>query len=366
MKKTLIIFILISITAIILKYCLSNYEINYKVAGYNIKTTYKNQRYYFELSGKYTYNFDIYKNRTIKKPIIKQIKTINGNDFECIYPVINDLETYPLCTLEGEITDYHLIDDEQLNYYKKESIIIDKTNSTFDYYNNLDQNTYIALWNYKGYIIMNGKDYTNIELFEKDKYDNTLSHQIENKIYMPNYNQEHEYNELIELDIKAQTKNIIKLEYEIDYDSYIVGNIKNKLYIFDNKYDVLYEIDIKKQKTIIKSNNEKGYTKYSDGEFVPCSKIEYKINKIKYEKTKDSHYKYETKEGLYKTINENKNIKTKISNDEVLIQNEYQNELYYINNNYLYRYTPLKGSEKILFFFELNFNKDKTIYIYNE
>ena len=40
---------------------------------------------------------------------------------------------------------------------------------------------------------MHNNTYKYIELFKKDKYDNTLAYMIDNTIYMANYEEEHEY-----------------------------------------------------------------------------------------------------------------------------------------------------------------------------
>ena len=44
---------------------------------------------------------------------------------------------------------------------------------------------------------------------------------------------------------------------------------------------MLYELNLKNSKLTVIGNAEKGFTKYKDGEWVTCSKTEYKINKFK-------------------------------------------------------------------------------------
>ena len=150
----------------------------------------------------------------------------------------------------------------------------------------------------------------------------------------------------------------------LDFDSYIVGNIKNKLYLFDNKYSILYEIDVKKEKTKIFGNNELGFTKYVDGEFVSCSKTEYKIDKIKFN-NKTSNYEYSVY-GMFKSINENTNLKQRINNNSVKIYHENYNDIYYLYNDNFYKYSPLKGSQMIFYNYELQFNNENTIFVYNK
>ena len=66
-------------------------------------------------------------------------------------------------------------------------------------------------------------------------------------------------------------------------------------------------------------------------------KINEKVNdKIKYNKFV-SIYKYKNNNGLYKTIKDNEGIIQKISNDEVIILGEYDNVLYYLLKNKVYK-----------------------------
>lgn len=362
MKKILIIFILILNSLIIIKYFTSNYTLEYKVNNHSIKSTYKDGRFYYEIDNKY--NFDVYEKRKLKKTFITKINEIEAGDYECIYPIIENTKTYPLCIKDGTQIDYNLIDNEEVNKYKSTPYTSDKTKSNFIYNNNLGKNTYIALWNYKGYTIMNDNNYENVELLKKDRYDNSLSYMIDNIVYMPDYNKEHEFTRLIALDIITKSIKYIDLNYKIDYDAYVVGSIKNNLYIFDNKHSVLYEINVKNKNMSIKSSNEIGYVKYENGEFTSCSKSEYKVNKIKYN-LNSSIYEYKFDNVLYKRVLDNKNINTIIINEDVSIIHEYKNNLFYVYKDALYMYSPIETKE-IFYSFELNFNKDNTIFIYNK
>ncbi len=365
MRKLLMYSLLIFIILIITKYAFSNYTISYKLNNYEIKEVYKNKRFYFEIKDENNkvYNFDIYSKRKFFKTKISKIKVIQDETFKCIYPVINKLNTYPLCYSNNEFIDYNLIDSPLLLEYKNETINVDKANKDFIYYNNLSNDEYIALWNYKGYIIMNGKSYQNVELFKKDKYDNSLAYLLNDTIYMANNDEEHEYTSLVTINLTTLNKDKIDLGYTIDFDSYIVGNIRNNLYIFDNKYAVLYEINTKNKKVKIIANNEKGYVKYVNGEFVSCSKNEYKVNKIKFN-TNDSKYKYTLNNGTYKAINENKKLLQKINNNDINIIKEKDNKIYYNFEDNFYIYEPFNGNNLIFYNYELTFNSDNTMFVY--
>ena len=366
MKKTLLYSILLVIVLIFAKYYLSSYSISYKVNNYNIKTVYKNKRFYYEINdGTHLYNFDVYSKRKLSKSKITSIKKIEDEEktFICIYPMIKNIKTYPLCYKDNEFIDYNLIDSPLLEEYREINVNVDKPNKDFVYYNTLNSNEYAALWNYKGYIVMNGNSYKNIELFKKDKYDNSLAYMIGSTIYMANNDEEHEYSSLISFDLVTLSYETINLGYNIDFDSYIVGNVKKNLYIFDNKYSVLYEINTKNYKVNIIGNNEKGFVKYENGEFVNCSKTVYKVDKIKFN-NKESIYTYTTNNGVYKNIKDNNKINQKINNNDISVINEYKNKLFYSFEDYFYYYIPSYGNSRIFYSYELTFNSDNTIFMY--
>lgn len=366
MKKLLIVSLNVLVILILSKYLFASYKISYKLNNYSISTNYKNNRYYFEIEDnkKRKFNFDMYHKRTLSKVKISQITEIKGDDFLCIYPTIKGYKTYPLCYKNNELVDYNLIDSNLLNKYKN-NYKDEEIEKDFVYYNSLNDNTFIALWNYKGYIVMNGKSYQKVELFEKDRYNNELSYQLNNKIYMPNYDMEHEFSEIVVLNIKDLTKKTIKLEYNIDYDSYVVGSVKNMIYIYDNKHSILYEIDTKKDRVNIVGSNKKGYTMYKNNEFVSCSKTLYSVKKIKYNDINiNSNYKYVLEDGTYKEYKDNLKIKTKIFENKINILKQYKNELYYLEKDTLFIYKPETGSKKVFYNYELEFNSNNSTFIY--
>ena len=367
MKKKLIYSIIICLVLILCKYYFSDYEIEYKLNNYDIKVKYAKKRFYYEIKeGKYHYNFDFYKVRSFNKTRINKIDEISGDNFKCIYFKIKDVDTYPLCYENETFTDYNLIDSELLEEYKEEKIIIDKTKNDFSYNNNLTDDEYIALWNYKGYILMNGKEYENINIFDKDRYDNSLSYLYKNVIYMADYNSEYEYNKIYYFNLLTKEVNSFELGYTLDFDSYFVGSVGKYIYLFDNKNSILYEINSKTKKVKIKSNNETGYVKYENGEFVSCSKTEYKNDKIKFD-VNNSIYNYELKDNMvYKSINDNNKIKQLLSRDSIKIVSEYKNEMYYYLGEKFYKYVPNKGSEEIFYNYELNFNDSNTMFVYHK
>jgi hypothetical protein len=212
---------------------------------------------------------------------------------------------------------------------------------------------------------MNGKEYENINIFDKDRYDNSLSYLYKNTIYMADDNSEYEFKKIYYFNLLNGDFDSFDLEYTIDFDSYFVGSVNKNIYIFDNKNSILYELNTSNKKMKIKCNNETGFVKYENGEFVTCSKVEYKVDKIKYD-VNNSIYKYSKNNGsTYKSIDKSKN-KQLIHNEEINIVNEYRNEIYYYLGEKFYKYTPENGSEEIFYNYELNFNDSNTIFVYHK
>ena len=102
---------------------------------------------------------------------------------------------------------------------------------------------------------------------------------------------------------------------------------------------------------------------YNGEEFVKCSKSEYKVDRIKYNKD-TSIYNYTFDNGIYKTIEDNSKLKQLIHNSEIKIEKENRNKIYYVLDDNFYMYTPENGSEIIFYNYELSFNNKNTIFVY--
>jgi hypothetical protein len=116
MKKKISMVFIFLLLIIVVKYFTSNYEINYKIDNHKVKTVYKDKRYYITIDDKY--DFDVLSKRGLSKLKIKKIIEIDDDNLKCVYPVIKNIKTNPLCYYNDIYTDYNLIDNELLNEYK--------------------------------------------------------------------------------------------------------------------------------------------------------------------------------------------------------------------------------------------------------
>ncbi len=362
MKKNIFMVFLLLIIVIFIKYFLSGYIIEYELKNYNVEISYSEKKFYVEIDNKY--NFEIYKSRSLSKLKITDIKEIKGENFNCIYPVIKDVTTYPLCHLNDEYIDYNLIDSPLLDKYKTKQNNYE-SNDTFSYNKNLNKNEYILLWNYKGFYEMNFSNQKSINIFKEDKYDNSLMYMLDNKILFPNYDQEYIFNDFYILNFLTSKYKKIETKFEISYNSYIVGNIKNKIYLYDLKNYNLYEINLNTLKVKLICSEDLGYFKYENNKKVEIKRKEYDDKKILYS-NEIYNVNYIIKENtIYKIFNSNKLLKEKIFvGENIKIISQYQNNLYFISNDIFYKYNPLNGIEQVFNYFELNFNNNDVIYLY--
>ena len=98
------------------------------------------------------------------------------------------------------------------------------------------------MWNYNGYVVINGNSYENVKLFDSEKYDNSLSYIIDNKIYIADYDSDHEYNKLIILDVENLKYEEVDLGYNIDFDSWEMKLVNKWNLIHDEQAPELVNI----------------------------------------------------------------------------------------------------------------------------
>lgn len=368
MKRVVVGVLSILLIAMLVKYFVSSYDIKYSINDIEVHEKYKSGNYYFELKKDITYNFDISMSRKITKSVINRIEVIENSDEVCLLPIIKGTKTYPVCSKDGKQTSYYYMETNELKDFIASLNIEEKTentNETFKFYNNLTDDEFIAVYNYRGFYILNGNKIKTVNIFNSDRYDNTLCEQVDNYLIFP---EESEFNfrNFIVLDLKTAKYTIIKSRYDISFDSIMLGHIKRKVYILDQKNGKEYEINLRKKEVEEIGNYEQGFKVYKDGKFKTAlisevkDSVPFNINKSK------SLYEYLIKDNsLYKINKNNKELKTLIYKGNVEIKNEKDNSLIFLDGNTLYKYNPLFGLKRILVNDELKYSKINTIYIYN-
>lgn len=365
-----------------------NYTLKYN-NKFTIKEFYKNKNYYIEIESKNNiYPIRIYNDLNNKRKIINKVYYYSKDNYECLLPIINnEVNIDMMCYKDDILYNYHDIIGENsdldkyvkdikeynLDQFKNNTLEFNKLN-TIKYYNKIDKK--VVLTTYKGLIISGSE----VNLFNKDIYNNKISTFIDNYYLIADYNNDYTFKYFYVVNLENNEISKIKSKYEISLDSYIQGIVDNKVYLYDKDNENQYEIDITKK--VIKLISNSKYVKYySNNKWEKLNKAS--ANKeiyfnyetlnnyfTKYDYVVDSeNYYYLLKKenknyNLYRVDKNNINIYKFIS--EIPTNTIYTNEdyMYYHYNNKIYYYSDKTGLKLLLEDSELEFNDTIKYYIY--
>ena len=360
LRNLIFLIICIIIIYLIVYFIPKNYNFKYKINGFEVLEKYNkdDKLYTFVITKKKKkYEFISDKDYTPNRKLIKKIEEYKNENTSCIVIDSEELNNSIYCLKNNKMVDYHLTNIIPKKYINKNK---SKKIEYKDIKLNLVDNKTYFVWNYTKLYKLNDKE--KISVFKKDVYNINLNVIIDKYLVMADYDQEYNFNKFKIVNLKNNKIEEFELDYEISFDSRIIGTHKNNFYLIDNKNKKEYEINIKKKRIEIISNG-----KY--GKILKNNKFEkIKLNKIisdNLEFDKNNNYLWNIKnETLYL---KQKGIKNdiKVSNKKVkniVYQNNY--ECYYIVDDILYKYSFEYGEEKVLEYFELNFNFKNMIYVY--
>ena len=361
--RNLIFLIICSVSIYLIIYFIpKNYNFEYKINGYKVTEKYikKDKMYKFIVEKKdKKYEFISDKKYTPSRKLLKKITEYNNDSTSCILLDSKLLNTEIYCLKNGEMIDYHLTNVIPKKYIKNKEL--KKLKYKDIELNLVDDKTYFV-WNYTGFYKINKNNKEKINIFEKDIYNLNLSIVLDKYLIIADYDQEYNFNKFKIVNLKNNKIDEFEFDYEISFDSRIIGTYKNKFYLIDNKNKREYEINFKKKKIDVISKN--GY-----GKIIKNNKFEkIKLNKIitdELEFDKNNYYSWNIKNNnLYLKQKSIKNdIKVSTKNIKTIVYST-NHECYYIAEDKLYKYNFEYGEEKVLEYFELNFNYENMIYIY--
>ena len=341
--RNLIIFLLF--TFIIFLFFLNhehNYTISYDIKDIKIKESYdkKSKYYLFEVA---------YDNKTYE--IVSESKYINKR--KLIKDINITKEKSSIClSFESKLSLYDVCSNEDTFYFpnKKETF---KENSSYKNIkiDNLNNKTYL-LWNYSEFIYINKDDKKEIKLFNKDIYKLNLIYQTDKYLLIPNYDESYKFTKVYLLNKNSKVKDF-HLRYEVYFDSYILGDYKNKVYLYDNKSEIEYYFDIKKQ-DIYKTN----YQIYINGKWEKVTNQKLKNNKLKF--SNENIFNYSLKDG--KLYASDKYLVTNLKVSKIIKTDNL--DIFYLSDDTLYYFNPLKGEKPLLKYSEWEFNNTNMIFIF--
>lgn len=368
--KFLALFFLLLIVLLVSIFSLfesKSYSVEYNIDTYEISENYDNKEkfFYYEItSNELTYNFIFYSDYQKEKKLIKDIKEYKDNNYTCLTIKSSFINSYPLCSYKNTLIDYHLVSDklkEKLSDYYKNIKIENKKYNNYQLYN-LDNK--ILVWSYKGFNYLNKNDFEFIKIFNKDVYEIPLATKLNNYLFIPDYEQEHNFDKVYILNLENMKLEEWKLKYKISFDSYILGTNDKSIYLIDNKNKIEYELVPHKQKMRIIATKNKDGLIYEKNQTKKISMN--KLTSTIYSFTYKNNYNYFIENNKLYLTYLNEPTKTKISNNDIdSIVHIKNDEIYYLVDETLYKYSLKFGEIKIMSYSEWEFNNKNLIFIYD-
>ena len=357
----------------------------YNDGNFNIVENYTadDNNYQFNLkNNKFSLTFDVTADYNKASNIIAKIHHKKINNYECVLPIFKDgkILTDIMCKqdktvyygadISNKITTF--IKDMNEYGYKLENFQ-DKAKKTslsateVIYEDNILENHYLALENYKGLTLYNAEE-MNVPLFDNDVYTKQVSVFTDKYYVVADYDTEYSFKIFKVVNIINDNEKEIRSYDEISFDSYIQGVVDNEIYLFDKDAKVQYKINIEDE-TVTKLDN----IQYYDGSWHEMSLKDaldekkfdnYKVQIDGYEKALKIgkyYYLYEKNGDNYNVYKAyNKKVKQRIFLFETSDINSIiylQNYIYFKNGNTFY-YWSNSGIKKVIENTELEFNHD--------
>lgn len=379
---------------------------------FNIKEKFtlnnKDSNYYLEINvNDEVFDIQLFNDLKLSKRIVTDVYYYD-RDYKCILPIINgDIVTDIICKKDNTYYNYVDLNGKSSSLdlfafnlneigYSKEKYELSynkiQTKGNISVYDSLLKNHYLAIENYKGLTTINlnipNKIY-NVNIFNFDVYSKTISCFVDKYYVIADYSKKTKFNEFIVVDITNNKTRRIKYDYDISMDSYILGTMDKKIYLFDNDTKSEYEIDLKNDNIIQVGNVNTGIKMIINGEEQTLNAYDvynnkltftnYKITTIFNDENYDSvlnisteksgyYYIFENVENKYRVYRSNiQNGITKKYLFETTSENIlcYKDNVYYIDGKYLKRYNEISGNKIIVENPELEFNNNIKIGLYN-
>lgn len=359
MKKLIILISVIIIFFVFFLYMYfspRDYEKKYEINKVNITERYNKEKayYYFNLNYKNkNIEYVTTEKYTTKRGLINKVKIVEDENSICLIPSSEYHQTYPICTKDDAQILYTLTD---IGFEHKKAV-----KPTTELYKDINinylNNKSFLIWNYKGFNYINEDEQKEINILEKDVYNLGLVAQVDKYLLIPDYDSNHTFDKMFVLDLMTSKIDEWKLEYEIYFDSYIVGVENKSVFLFDKKNKQEYELrpDKKKMRKV-------AYKAIIEDEWQDLSLGD--LNKeIKF--SRKNVYNYEVTNNVLYLSYLGGNNKILVSSKDVKEIVHVENDtVYYLVDDKLYMYNIAYGEVLLMDYFEWNFNYKNMIYIY--
>ena len=381
----------------------SGEEISYKITkddkDFYIKeiSNFKNNSYLYEIKlNETTFSFRIFNNYNKKTKILEDIYYYSDEEYECILPVFKDDKIFidVMCMNDNKLIYYSNMDNEDIDKFVDSIEIYNKSQFTDNleyeikndlqvYQNNLIDNHFIGITNYKGLYVINKKFNSIVEnkvMFNKDIYNQKLGSFIGKYYVVADYNEEFNFNKLNVVNLQSLNNSTIISDKSISLDGYIQGVLDDKIYLYDKDNNIQYEINPKEEK-ISKINNE---IKYYDGSWTTMSQADAKAEKkfvtnivnytnneyIKIDQASTYYYMYKKNNDKYDCyridIENESGLIYLFSTQSTDLINYVDNYVYFVEDNTIKVFNDNFGIRNIVNYKEFEFNKNLKFYVYND
>lgn len=364
LRLLLIIFLIITFLLLII-FKDNSYSKVYDIDEYKVTEEFNDKQSYYYFQIKYnSLDYELLINHKYSgEKLITNITKYSEKEELCLVLELTIGNSTLVCSKDNKLINWNLISDnlkdkipsELIKEYSENSY----TEKDITIFNNIDSKIYI--WNYKGFdIIENGKLKT-LNVFDGDVYDTNLIAKVNNYIIIPNYNQKYNFNKIIILNTKTDEIEEWELNYEISYDSYVMGSYENSIYLVDIKNKIQYELVPHKQKArIIATKNSQGLIYKKEWQKMTVNQM---INN-KETFTFNIIYNYQiASQKLYLSYINSPNTIQVTNNqvDKIVAIND--NEVYYLSQNKLFYFNIYDGEKLLAQKEEWLFNNENKVFI---
>lgn len=355
MIKKFLYVILFFCVLVFIKFFVSSYSISYTLGDFKIKEFSDSDVMYFEISYEdNVYNYMFYNGRKLTKKRVKDVKVKEVNDGFCLTPIIKGMDSYSVCSDGTGLVSKSVLENDRHEFSSTED---------FYYADSLGKDEYVLIWKYDGFYYMNADEQKSINIFDKDRYSNDLMFQKDKYLIFPKYGDDYLFSEFVVLDMVKGSYKSISSEYKINYNSKVVGEHNNSIYIFDFTSNKLYEVNYKKRRCKLIGDEIKGYVKYVNGKKKSASKDDYVKDKYTFF---EDDINYVTVDKNFYFYNINPDIRFKyFYDDNVKVIDNYEDNLYFVSGDNLLRFSN-DGVDMVVHYFEFNFNNGNIVFVYNK
>lgn len=407
--KTLAILLVVLFGLKVVIYLVDDgHEVSYSVGNFKVdevlktNSLYDTDDYYFTITHEdFKMNFQVPVSYNKAEAIITNMKYEKVDNMHCVMPIFKGGKVYTdiMClNNDKEIYFYHDLSDsgkkslagfvKSLKKYGYDpNDYVDKakarklSNTQEIYEDNIVENHYMAMENYKGLSLINNKEIS-VKLFDNDVYKKTVKIFGDKYYIVADYNEEYSFKIFYVVNIINGNVKEIRSYDDISFDSVIEGYVGDDIYLFDKDAETQYKVSLKYESVEKVSSNDK--IKYYNGkwgtmtlnEALEGKKFDNYYTSIPegYEGAvclgKDTGYCYYYKKNtsdeylVYRGDVQNPKLKTYLFKTSALESIIYLNNyIYFKDGNKVYYYYD-KGVRQVLSNSEFEFNEDIVFGVY--